>query len=125
MKKKEVRPFTVYLLLDPRNHEVKYVGCTKRKLSTRLTSHIGAARTDPVAPRLMREWILNLLSLDLRPVIVVIQRCSTQTAATTAERFWIDHFRAHGHLLNVVHTGSSPSLLEYYAKGRVHHHRVG
>ena len=69
----------IYTLVDPRTSETRYVGRTIQKPQKRLRSHITHAKNDPIAPKLMREWITELREQGYTPVIVVMQAGTKQT----------------------------------------------
>jgi hypothetical protein len=60
---------TIYALVDPNTHQVRYVGRTRQKAAQRLAHHIGAAKRGNKQP--VYEWISSLL--PAQPVLVILQ----------------------------------------------------
>lgn len=99
---------TIYLLLDPRTGEVRYVGQTQQSLRKRLTGHVTGARWQPSCYR--DRWIGKLLADGRRPVIVAVEET---TDADSRECFWITHYRAAGcRLVNMTPGGPGHSGLK-------------
>lgn len=81
----------IYVLIDPRDGAVRYVGQTKRTLARRFSSHLASSATC----RTHRDcWIAGLLAAGLRPEIRQIDTCGPDWAE--CERKWIAHYRAAG-----------------------------
>jgi hypothetical protein len=96
-----MRYVSIYILIDPRDQEIRYVGVTLKTLDYRLKLHL--IRQKRRSPKYL--WIEELKRQGLMPTIQLVQqvpeRCGTQ-----AEVFWIDHFRARGcPLLNATAGG--------------------
>lgn len=100
----------IYLLRDPRDQAVRYVGATRKKLSTRLRHHIASASTAleyNKAPRY--AWLRELIAESLRPDIEELEVVDENDKAT-AEQRWIDHYHQLGcDLLNRKPGGGGPS----------------
>lgn len=62
----------IYCLKDPRNNKVKYVGKTKTELFDRLKVHIHQSKKC-IKPTHKEAWIKQLLFLDLRPIIELLE----------------------------------------------------
>lgn len=102
------KPVQVYVLLDPRDGAVRYVGVTTRGLALRLAGHISAARRREKSP--VRSWIKGLLACGLRPVISMIESVPAGDGWRAAERAWIAHYRTVGaHLTNLTDGGDGAS----------------
>lgn len=86
-----IRTWYIYALIDPRTDEVRYVGWTFR-VEKRLIEHISKARRG--APAYVSRWIRQLLSLDLKPLIRVVEASTGDWQE--AERRWIAYYRAAG-----------------------------
>lgn len=91
----------IYVLIDPRDCAVRYVGATQSKLYRRCATHRAMSKktTTPVA-----GWIRELMALGLRPQIRPFG--DPTDAWEGAERQAILHFRGQGaDLLNVADGG--------------------
>lgn len=96
----------VYALVDPRTSQVRYVGETVRKGSTRFAQHVRTARQQTTPP--VNAWIRGLLDAGIAPVMVEIEEFSEKPAMHESEVFWIEQFRAMGAaLLNIAPGGST------------------
>jgi hypothetical protein len=104
-------PVAIYALIDPRDWTVRYVGMTGDP-GVRLSQHLADKR----APLPKREWIAELKSVNLQPLMVVLARAS-EAAAPDLEREHIAHFSAGGSLYNIG--GGRPSLGDEALLGRV------
>lgn len=63
----------IYLLIDPRDNEVRYVGKTSNPKS-RLSGHITECKKETVKHRRSR-WIKSLLRDKLKPIITFVKVC--------------------------------------------------
>lgn len=63
----------IYLLIDPRDNEVRYVGKTSNP-KYRLSGHITECKKETVKHR-RAKWIKNLLKNNLKPIISFIKVC--------------------------------------------------
>lgn len=89
------RDIAIYLLVDPRDGRVRYVGQT-RDPATRLAKH----KEDVWGGR--RDWLLDMRSNGIAPRMVTIGAVP-ERLANLAERVVIAHYRAAGHpLLNAA-----------------------
>ena len=79
----------IYVLIDPRDEEIRYVGQTNRELNDRLRGHVRCAGTNN-----HREiWIAKLRRLGFKPRIELVQEVPS-LLADEAERYWIQYYRA-------------------------------
>ena len=77
-----------YVLRDPRNQEVRYVGASIREQSRRQGhSSISLRSSAPVD-----VWKRRLRSRGLKPVFEVIEEFNCERSALMAERRWIEFF---------------------------------
>ena len=60
---------TVYHLIDPRDHSVRYIGNTSHPKS-RLAAHIRDAQKRQNTNK--KRWIFELLQVGMKPVMVII-----------------------------------------------------
>lgn len=95
-----MRGAMVYVLVDPRDGEVRYVGWTVRTLAQRLMSHLKAAGDNH-----RTRWIAVLKRDGLRPIIRLLQPV-TANEAPAAERYWIALLRTRAcRLVNATDGG--------------------
>lgn len=98
----------IYSLIDPRDGQVRYIGKTIQRLSSRLQSHLYHSyklRT----PK--DRWIVELRQLGYRPKIVELARLENPTDAEVAavEQAWIDFYRLSAALTNQGRGGQGGS----------------
>lgn len=79
----------VYVLVDPRDHEVRYVGTTNRP-RRRLNDH----RTHPSSQGVL-GWVQDLREEDLKPLMEVLQRIPADDRRER-EQLWIARFYRWG-----------------------------
>lgn len=103
----------IYTLTDPRTRVIRYVGKTN-KPAIRFAMHLCERRGTH-----KNNWLNNLKSLGLRPIMDVIEECTCETWAER-ERFWIAHFRQLGYpLTNLDSGGCSGKLLSEETKAKI------
>jgi hypothetical protein len=101
----ETRLTRIYVLRDPRDGEVRYVGKTVFPLDARLARHVHDAKSGKIK-RHICFWIRELL-IEAVPEIVLLEIADTDWAER--ERFWIDHYRGLGaRLTNHADGGQGP-----------------
>lgn len=84
------RTWYIYVLKDPRYNTVRYVGWSY-DVEQRISAHISTA---PKIKSHKAHWIRQLLSVDLRPIIEVIEFGDSDWRE--AEKRWIAHYRNIG-----------------------------
>jgi hypothetical protein len=82
---------TVYVLIDPRDHQVRYVGVTKGTLSHRLRQHMASIGRGTHRA----AWLSKLRRMGLRPYIEQVQVVPASDWVA-AERYWIGFYRTIG-----------------------------
>lgn len=93
---------SIYLLVDPRSEQVRYVGKSIHP-GKRLKQHVtyAARRNAPI-----NCWVRSLLRADTTPTMMVIEEVPEDKSWEEAERFWIAFFRLAGaDLLNLTDGG--------------------
>ena len=108
----------VYVLIDPRTSEIRYVGQTKDTLDGRLRSHVHGANALSQAYKSFHAvaWIRQLRRMGYRPRIELVAEYRDEDV-DEAERFWIAHFRERGcDLVNVM--GDGPTLHSHSTESR-------
>lgn len=83
---------SIYVLVDPRDGEIRYVGWTNKSLKARLRGHLYDAKRES---NWRAKWIRRLVALGLRPMIRLVQTVPS-SAYAQAECYWIKHFRDTG-----------------------------
>lgn len=99
----------IYILMDPRTHEVKYVGATRMSVRDRLTYHISHARRGSTVN--CHRWILELDADGLVPLIDIVELVSDDDWQQR-EIFWIRYFVDQGaELTNMTAGGMGVSAM--------------
>lgn len=93
------RSWSIYVLIDPRTSEVRYVGWAF-DVRQRWHAHVSSA---PRTRSHKANWIKQLLALGLRPIYQVIEEGTGDWRE--AERRWIDHYRRQGAALTNMTDG--------------------
>jgi predicted GIY-YIG superfamily endonuclease len=109
--------YYIYALRDPRDDSVRYVGRTKN-LKGRLQQHL-YNKSDGSFVHARREWIQEVRSVGLRPVMEVVETLRApvdEALISERERRWIFHFFQQGASLTNVACIRMPRL---YAAARV------
>ena len=95
----------IYVLLDPRNNNIKYLGKTTKTLEKRLSGHM----TDKTINR-KSSWIKSLKSQNLKPIIKLIDMVEDDWEFW--EEYWISNIKMLGiELLN--HTNGGEGMYGY------------
>lgn len=105
---------SIYVLVDPRDGEVRYVGWTTKTLAWRLLRHVKAR-----GKTWRDNWIAVLLGLGEIPIIRVLQVLPLQ-GSQDAERYWIKTLRDAGcRLTNTTEGGEGVVGYTWTAEARV------
>lgn len=91
----------IYILIDPRDNQIRYVGSTVCRLSAKLATHLHDSKRHkhPVS-----KWIKELRSLNLKPLIEPIETYSYEVEMRKEEEFYIRYFSFIGvPLLNTTY----------------------
>lgn len=94
----------IYVLKDPRNNQIRYVGVTTQKLNQRLAQHINAAKRNEM--RHVCKWIKSLLKIDLRPIIEQIDEVSDNDWQKW-EIYYISYYKEIGCNLTNIDKGGN------------------
>lgn len=90
---------TIYKILDPITHEVRYIGVTKLQLRKRLGIHVRKAREEICKSKFYR-WLKELNAQGIKPIIEPIMQVPIKDSFY-AELVLIQAFKIVGHpLLN-------------------------
>ena len=106
--KSAVKLSCVYVLVDPRDGRIRYVGKTDWP-DERLKQHLLDARFSYTPNSEKKAWISELLALNLEPHLIVLEWCTDNTI-DRREWFWFTILkRAGAALLNVnMNCATSP-----------------
>lgn len=85
----------IYGLIDPRNHQLRYVGKTVLRPARRLTTHQWQARKAK-QKRHVLAWLSGLDADGVSPEIVEIERVPPLGDWEEAEQFWIAYYKFVG-----------------------------
>lgn len=95
-----LREWFIYVLIDPRSDEIRYVGWTY-DVEKRVRDHISKARKQH---NYKANWLVQLENEGLRPLYRVLESGTGDWAA--AEQRWIAYYRAEGaRLTNLTNGG--------------------
>lgn len=81
----------IYILIDPRDFLIKYVGQTTSEIEERLYDHIQEAKRGVDKGNKRCNWIRSLTEKNLSPISILIDSCST-VEADKKEQYYITHF---------------------------------
>lgn len=90
--KLDAQPKLIYTLSHPLTGEIVYVGSTQN-LYLRLCQHVSFP-TD-----VLKDWISDLKSKMLVPIITEVDRVTTAGSATAKEFYWINKLQEQGYTL--------------------------
>lgn len=91
----------IYVLIDPRNNDVRYVGRTIQTLDNRLKKHLRAIYKSHRV-----NWIKSLTLEKVIPIIELICEVNDFEECKKMERFYIDKYRKDGYdLVNMTDGG--------------------
>lgn len=104
----------IYVLKDPINNTVRYIGQTNN-LTQRLHRHLNNAKSNKDR-RHISNWIR---SLTLNPIMEVIEECESFNK-NEREQYWIDYYKNLGcDLCNASNGGPGAGVGNTNCKGRV------
>lgn len=117
--------FSVYVLMDPDNREVRYVGYTGVELKSRLLDHIKPNKLN--RPSRKNAWIKSLINDNKRPIIEALYENLSREDALDLEIKTIAAYRRLGiRLTNLTDGGDggmgykfSPEKIEEMVKKRI------
>ena len=102
--------YYVYIHIDPRTNEIRYVGKGKGKRAYSLSD---SKRTGH-----HRNWLKQLKLLDLEPIIKIIEQNLEEKQAFIIEKFWIAEYRKNGVSLTNLTDGGEGASGYKVPKGR-------
>lgn len=102
----------IYILIDPRDQAVRYVGCTRNPYK-RWICHISSSKNKKLSNS---KWISDVLSFGLRPELIVVDEVIT-AGYYELETYWISQFKSWGfNLTNVTGGGKDGCGIPHYNK---------
>ncbi len=108
------RPTYIYVLIDPRDGESRYVGKTVLKLQYRLTSHLRTKENN-----YRGYWIQSLIQQGIEPVIKLIETVPVGGDWAEREKYWIAYYRSIGaNLTNATDGGEGVTGLRHTNESR-------
>lgn len=93
---------TIYRLKDPRDGSTRYVGKTTQELHYRLAGHCSTANR---SNNRLKQWVCELKSVNLRPIIESIEDCSRDSVNEREIHHISSHWESGCKLLNVLRGG--------------------
>lgn len=100
--------YTIYLLVDPRDHKPFYIGQTKW-LELRLEQHCDPSDDDKSD---RAKTIREIVADNHQPMLVALETTTRKTSALMREMFWIVLFKSHG--IRLKNRESQQWLLKQY-----------
>lgn len=92
----------IYLLIDPENLKIRYIGITCQTLTDRLGNHIHDAKYHPDVNYHKANWICSLLAKGQKPIIRQLKLCSTREEAEQIEASLIVKYKDKHNLVNIA-----------------------
>lgn len=90
----------IYILIDPRDNQVKYVGKTNN-VKRRYSQHISLASKNKTYKT---NWLSSLIIMNLKPEMVVIDECEDDSWIEL-EQWYIELFKSWGFKLTNLTKG--------------------
>jgi group I intron endonuclease len=85
---------SIYVLVDPRDQTIRYVGITAKPLEQRLIEHLREINRRKIHSH-RKHWIALLARRGYRPIILPLQTVEDDDR-WEAERYWIRYYRDLG-----------------------------
>lgn len=101
--KMQDKPYKIYCLKHPITLEVRYIGVTSGKLTSRLSQHYHTGKIVGSTP--VSKWVKKLIQLNLKPIIELIEEVSEEEWEEK-EISYIKEFSIKTRLLNVQKGGT-------------------
>lgn len=110
-----MKNYKIYKLIDPRTDEVRYIGFTISELNRRLDNHLSESRRFIKKNSHKENWIRELLNLNLKPKIELLEECS-ENNWEEREKYWISQFN---NLTNKSKGGEAVNLGIKHSRERI------
>lgn len=119
--------FIIYVLVDPRSGEPRYVGKTERSLRIRMNHHLHRARVG--AGQYVYRWMNSVLKEGKIPEVKILRYLESREELILAEKFYIRHLKELGFKLTNLtdggegafgykHTPESRALMSFLQTGK-------
>jgi GIY-YIG catalytic domain len=107
--------YSIYILKNPLNNEVFYVGKTTKELKVRLSGHLSDSGTDGLKGQYLKTIIDNKEKPIIEAVETIYGICYVdKLKASEREYYWIRHFKNNGSpLTNVQGMEENAACVEY------------
>lgn len=94
----------IYVLRDPDNNEIKYVGQTN-DINRRFRDHLRRSliQNDSEYNTYKSRWIRKILSSNKEPFMEIIEECKNFSESNEKEKYWIEYLLKTGHSLTNSH----------------------
>ena len=103
-----MRKVNIYVLIDPRDNIIKYIGKTVKSIHERYKSHIYQWKRDKGRHNKLNSWIKSLAIVGLKPIVELIDECD-ELNWKDYERGYIRLFKSFGaNLKNSTEGGDEP-----------------
>jgi hypothetical protein len=96
-KNKKLNMRYIYALLDPSTNQIKYVGQTN-DIDRRFNDHLSSSlnKNSESYDTYKARWIRKLLSLDIKPIIKIIEECENLEQSNLKEKYHIERLTNDG-----------------------------
>lgn len=101
------KPVYIYILIDPNNNEVRYVGRSVNP-KKRFRRHLKEARDGTRSHK--KAWIRSLLMKEQKPLLKVVECVPPELKWEPREQYWIVHYRRNGANLTNMTQGGDGSI---------------
>jgi predicted GIY-YIG superfamily endonuclease len=85
--------YTIYMLVDPRDHKPFYIGQTANIKARYYRQHWNPKDTDKSD---RAERLRAILKAGRKPDLVILERTTRKVSALMREMFWIELFKSRG-----------------------------
>lgn len=96
-----MKQYKVYVLVDPIETEVRYVGITSSSLKQRLSGHVNESKTSRVSTYKL-NWINSLKKVNSKPFIRLLKSFDTRDEAAKLEKELIIKYKVKHKLTNEI-----------------------
>lgn len=87
----------IYLLIDPNECRVKYIGQTTKDPESRMFEHLRDARKGGKRINKKQKWLCDLIENGQLPILRIVHAACTQQELNYMEIAWFHYFNETGH----------------------------